>query len=540
MYYYSYALFLATALPILPALASPFPATDEVVGKAATALKPINVLDFEAATGVQRRAAEDFFNLDLSTQAQLIYGRPGDDGQLLLANMTLYAPNGLQMVMMELFEPMTTAVDCNGDDGMMSLTFKSQDAFKHAMDTWSFINQAEEKKFLLIANHDGCGPQDERQPYLITNIREDEEKLSTFLTAEKAPWSDVAGTYDLDFGRAIQSKKASRRRGLWDTITNAVSNTGDFIINGDADFSKSVNFPVNVAGSFQVTGHLSVKDFSLQQLTLAGSPQGFAAKMDIATKITAPYSPDQLAYSKELFSAPIPEAGISVTGIFSLGAVVSYEVGVSTTFSGSASMSFGLTASLPDTAVVIADSLDRSASTATGFEGAVFDPHFNLTALSAGVTLAAFSQAKLTFGVDITKVGKLEVGVALKLPAVEAIVKGAYDEAGLCSPGTSKTGAQINTNVFVAVDLTADAELGEDEDSTPTLALRLFKSALPISSSCFPIDIPDLTADSTALTLPAATLPTEPLPTTFPEGDLAANAGAVAAKLRRSIGRRAR
>ncbi|KAI4088341.1 MAG: hypothetical protein Q9206_004819 [Seirophora lacunosa] len=507
MYYQSYALFLAAAIPILPILGFPLSADDTVVGKAATALKPINVLDFEAATGIQRRVAEDFSNLNLSTQAQLIYGRPGADGQLLLANMTLYAPNGLQMVMMERFEPMTTAVDCNGDDGLMSLTFKSQDAFKHALDTWSFINQAEEKKFLLIANHDGCGPQDERQPYLITNIQEDEGKLTTFLTAEKAPWSDIAGTYDLDFGRAIQPKKASRRRGLLDRITNAVSNTGDFILNGNADFS-----------SFQVTGHLSVKDFSLQGLTLAGSPQGFAAKMDVGTSITAPYSPNSLQYSKELYSAPIPEAGISVTGIFSLGAVVSYEVGVSTTFSGSASMNFGLTASLPDTAIVIADGVTRSASTATGFEGASFDPHFNLTAFSAGVTLAAFSQAKLTFGVDITKVGKLEVGMALKLPGIEAIVKAAYNEAGLCSttPGASKTGAQINTNIFVAVDLTADAELGEDEDTTPTLALRLFKSALPISSSCFPIDIPGLTANSTE-TLAAATLPTEPLPTTVVE-----------------------
>lgn len=148
--------------------------------------------------------------------------------------------------------------------------------------------------------------------------------------------------------------------------------------------------------------------------------------MDVGTSITAPYSPNSLQYSKELYSAPIPEAGISVTGIFSLGAVVSYEVGVSTTFSGSASMNFGLTASLPDTAIVIADGVTRSASTATGFEGASFDPHFNLTAFSAGVTLAAFSQAKLTFGVDITKVGKLEVGMALKLPGIEAIVKAAY------------------------------------------------------------------------------------------------------------------
>lgn len=77
MYYYCYASFLAATLPILPALASPFPAADKVVGKAATALKPINVLDFEAAAGVQRRAAEHFSNLDLNAQAQLVYGRPG-------------------------------------------------------------------------------------------------------------------------------------------------------------------------------------------------------------------------------------------------------------------------------------------------------------------------------------------------------------------------------------------------------------------------------------------------------------------------------
>lgn len=85
---------------------------------------------------------------------------------MLLANMTLYAPDGLQMVMMERFEPLTSSVDCKGDDGTMSLTFKSLDAFRHALKTWSFINEAPEKKFLLIANHDGCGPDDERQPYL--------------------------------------------------------------------------------------------------------------------------------------------------------------------------------------------------------------------------------------------------------------------------------------------------------------------------------------------------------------------------------------
>lgn len=175
-----------------------------------------------------------------------------------------------------------------------------------------------------------------------------------------------------------------------------------------------------VAGSFQVTGHLSVKGFKLQDLTLSGSPHGLAAKLELDAKITAPGSPQSLEATKELFSAPIPGAGISITGIFSLGAVVSYDVGVSTTFAGSADMTFGLSASLPDTAVAIADVQNPLASSATGFDGGKLEPNFNLKSLSAGVTVAVFSQAKLSFGIEITQVGHLDVALALKIPEVVA------------------------------------------------------------------------------------------------------------------------
>lgn len=79
--------------------------------------------------------------------------------------MTLQAPDGLEIVLMEKFEGLTTKVDCNGDDGVLSLMFKSKDAFDQALEKWSYINQGEDKNFILIANHDGCGPDDERQPY---------------------------------------------------------------------------------------------------------------------------------------------------------------------------------------------------------------------------------------------------------------------------------------------------------------------------------------------------------------------------------------
>ena len=256
-----------------------------------------------------------------------------------------------------------------------------------------------------------------------------------------------------------------QRRGLFDFLGDA----SDFLLHGDIDLDKSANFPIVVGtpgqnhsiidipksvviplspineqtnltsrfslactdcyitGSFQAIGRLSVSGFKLQDFTLAASPQDFVAKLQLDTTITAPLgSPDSLQKTIELFKAPIPNAGIVVPRIFSLGAIVSYEVGVSTSFSGTASMTFGLTASMPNTAAVVADIRHPSQSAATGFNGSVFDPNFDLKALTASVTVAAFAQPKLSFEVDITKVGHLGIAVGVKSPVISATLTGGY------------------------------------------------------------------------------------------------------------------
>ena len=88
-----------------------------------------------------------------------------DGGQLLFANMTLYAPDGLPIILMERFEGLTSAVDCKGDDGSMSLTFYSKSAYEYALKIWGYINEDDDKQFLLIANSAGCAPENQRQPY---------------------------------------------------------------------------------------------------------------------------------------------------------------------------------------------------------------------------------------------------------------------------------------------------------------------------------------------------------------------------------------
>ena len=64
-------------------------------------------------------------------------------------------------------------------------------------------------------------------------------------------------------------------------------------------------------------------------------------------------------------------------------------------------------------------------SSADGFQGAV-TPIFEVEELSASVTLSAFSQPKLSFGVEVTGVGHADVALILKLPQVSATLEAAY------------------------------------------------------------------------------------------------------------------
>lgn len=127
---------------------------------------PVNIRDYEASFGIYRRADEEVLDMQPSSHVELIYGRAGEDQQLLLAHMKLHAMNGRNIVLMERFDHLTESVDCHGQDGTLSLTFKSKAAFERACEAWNFINDAEEIQFLLITNHEDCSPIDQRRPYM--------------------------------------------------------------------------------------------------------------------------------------------------------------------------------------------------------------------------------------------------------------------------------------------------------------------------------------------------------------------------------------
>lgn len=143
-------------------------------------------------------------------------------------------------------------------------------------------------------------------------------------------------------------------------------------------------------------------------------------------KISAAAGPASLHYEKELFVAPIPGAGISIPKIFNLGATLAYDVGIDTSFQGTATVDFGVSAGIPNTAQLTADLRNPGASSATGFGEGSLTPLFDVKDMSASVTLLAYSKPKITFGLEIIKIGTANVEVGVKLPQIDVTLTAAY------------------------------------------------------------------------------------------------------------------
>ncbi|RPB16449.1 hypothetical protein P167DRAFT_481120 [Morchella conica CCBAS932] len=495
-------------------------------------LKPINLDAFKSAIGISVRDTVDFSRLDPASQAELMFGSPGNNGSsVLLANMTLYAPDGQQIVMMESFEGLTSAVDCKGDDGTMSLTFTSKEAFDAAVDKWSFINEDEDGSFLLIANHDGCGDADQRQAYTISKIDNEEASLMTILTAKVTPWSEIAGTFDLDFGSATVSPGAARRlmtRGFSDFmdgvvngVKDVVDGVGDAITGGGDDGSDGligvvddiledigngdVVFDVSsvldcldcyITGKFKLVGKVSVEQFNVKALIIDASPQDFNTTMKLNAAIAASVAaPTSLNLTKEIVSFPVPAAGIVIPGIFELGTVMTYEVAVESSIAGTANFTFGLQSTVPNGANIVVDLANIDSSTATGFEAATFDPIFEFGSGSVTTSVMAISRPKLTFGVEVVGVGKLEVGLNLGLPKVGVDLTTKYNETGACDGSSSKTGFGVESKILLDLEVSLNGKFGPGSIID---AGTLYTYEKSIFEKCFPFDIPGLNSTATS------------------------------------------
>ena len=191
-------------------------------------------------------------------------------------------------------------------------------------------------------------------------------------------------------------------------------------------------------------GSLQVKDFTLQDLVLTASPRSLSAALELEATITATDNPQALSFNQSVVpDFTIPGAGFQIDGILSVGVSLSYSVGGSCTFSGDAIVDFGINASVPDTAQIVAD-YHQAASSVTGFDANDLTPSFHIANDSATISLNAYSQPELTFGFTLHEVAAVDVTLAVKLPELGASFTAEsgmfFHPIGLCKTVSSGAG----------------------------------------------------------------------------------------------------
>ena len=174
-------------------------------------------------------------------------------------------------------------------------------------------------------------------------------------------------------------------------------------------------------GEIPNNGSLQVKDFKLHDLVLTGSPHSLSAALELEATITTTDNPRTLPFNYTVVQDfTIPDAGFKIDDLVSVGAFLSYSVGGSCTFSGDAIVDFGVNASVPDTAQIVADFHGQAASSVTGFDTSDLRHSFHIGNESATISLMAYSQPELKFEVELVEVAEVDITLAVKLPELNA------------------------------------------------------------------------------------------------------------------------
>ena len=415
-----------------------------------------------------------------------------ENGNTLIADVTLYAGNEMLIVSMDEFAGLTKAVDCNDDDGKMSLTFKSSEIYDQALKTWSSINLKDDDKFLLVANHPGCGPEDDRQPYIVSRISEDTKDWTVILSATPADWSEVAVNFDLDFGKTsgAPASPPNKRclRNCEDDKTFSIplnllnANDPHQIYNDSHVDLECTN--CYLQGQLEVEGHLSVKDFIPRVLSMKATPHGIQGKLDFSTTVSAPTGFD-IKKSVPLFSGPIPGLpGIAIGKWINVGVTAQYDVGADIHVEGDAKFDFGLDVSVPDTAYANLAIFGGGNTHAEGFTGD-FTHRFNVDEVAAEVLLTVYSQPTVTVGFDIAKIGKVDVDLGLSLPEFTTDFVLKSNEESACAD--SKTGADITLKARVALDVNAKGEVAGHSIPGLPWSKNIFQLEKDLADWCAPI-----------------------------------------------------
>lgn len=171
-----------------------------------------------------------------------------------------------------------------------------------------------------------------------------------------------------------------------------------------------------------------VNKFILSAMDLEVSPQDFAAEMTFEVTIDDQDKVETLSNEKTLMDVPVPNAGVVIKEIFSLGLRVQFAAGYVTKVKRGITFRAGISAALPGNPKFVIDAVQLWRNAAEGFEAYTVDPSVDLKSLSGTADISLAAKPKLVFGIDIIDEFKLEIGLIVNLPELKGTATAKYSK----------------------------------------------------------------------------------------------------------------
>lgn len=291
--------------------------------------------------------------------------------------MVTWTPQSQRITDMGKFAWGLKAARCTED---MMLQFRHKISFKAAQREWEWVNFNSMRSFVMVADHIKCGRDWSPAPWVVSRATYHEHNLTVLLHAEKSTWKKVTSSYMLDFGeiRRDPGSGVLPKRQLdfnFDgafTLNLASSWPTTFIREtwGATKFTVSCA-DCGVQGALEFAGHVEGSVFGgLDHLMISATPRGLGAALNLEATMEGFYNfagKDWASQEFELFTIPLP-SGWRIPGVLTFGPnaklLAGYEL---VSIAGKATMTAGISASIPDDAVAKLDIIAKDPVEVSGW-----------------------------------------------------------------------------------------------------------------------------------------------------------------------------
>ncbi|PWY86446.1 hypothetical protein BO94DRAFT_535605 [Aspergillus sclerotioniger CBS 115572] len=454
----------------------------------------------QAKVAVAGSAAEsmDYSSIDLRTSHSFYWGASSGSGYTL-GNLTLTDESVLPM---ETFSDLLHTIQCTNSS--MHLVFADSDAYSYAKNSWSWVNDASNRTFLMVAGVNQCSWNTQRVPFVITSASFHDNSTAAMLTGNSATWDDVLNNHELTIGKAPSDMEVALSKRISGTKTGSISvektmsdksvkllSNDDLTLSaeckscgtsGSLDLSFKYKVTTAKSGIFGSIGSVLEDKWKVDTAELTVTPSDLAVDITPALELSGNLTK---SYTKEYDFDALTLEGIHIPDVFTLD--VNLEFGIGATagpVNGDASISYPMKVSISDDAEAVFQIVDEKI-TKKDWTPTITTSGVQLSA-EIDATLEAYIKASLELTLSVGKSWGYEAGIYLK-PFLSADFTAEASTTGTCSD-TSK-----NYHYAIEVAPSAGIELGADvakvsDQGNPLADVTLASYTKAMSTTCIGFD----------------------------------------------------